>query len=190
MFSDARSKKILLVSHCILNQNSISDGTADYPGVNEAVVKQLLRSNVGIIQMPCPELLCLGLDRGDIHGGERPVVIENTRIRQALKREDSLKIIGNFVEQIVFQVEEYIKNGFTILGIVGINRSPSCGVNTTSESNREIPGEGIFIKLLREALEKKRISIDMVGIRGLETDKALMSIQRLLDNNTTEASWH
>ncbi|SNS05417.1 Predicted secreted protein [Anaerovirgula multivorans] len=181
MFSDTRSKRIILVSHCILNQNSISDGTADYPGTNEVIMKQLLQSNVGIIQMPCPEILCLGLDRRDIHGGERPVVVENTRIRQELKKEDSIKIINNFVEQIVFQIEEYIRNGFTVLGIVGINRSPSCGVNTTSENNQEIAGEGIFIKILREALEKKQIYINMVGIKGLEMDKAFILIQELLD---------
>lgn len=28
MFTDARSKRLILVAHCILNQNSISDGTS------------------------------------------------------------------------------------------------------------------------------------------------------------------
>ncbi|WP_156876056.1 hypothetical protein [Clostridium kluyveri] len=53
MFSDVRNKKIVLVSHCILNQNSISDGTANYPGTNESVLKLLIQSKVGIIQMQC-----------------------------------------------------------------------------------------------------------------------------------------
>jgi predicted secreted protein len=182
MFTDARSKRIVLVCHCILNQNSISDGTADFPGTNEAIVMRLLQSKVGIIQMPCPELLCLGLDRKDIHGGERPVVVENSRIRKELSKDDSIKKMKNFTEQIVFQVEEYIKNGFTILGIVGINRSPSCGVNTTSEDNQEVEGEGLFIKTLREALDEKQIKIDMIGIKAHEMDKALISIHELLDN--------
>lgn len=181
MFSDARSKKVVLVSHCILNQNSISDGTADYPGTNESIVKLLLQSDVGIIQMLCPELLCLGLDRGDIHGGERDVVVENTRIRHDLEKSNSIEIINNFVNQIVFEIEEYIRNGFTVLGIVGINRSPSCGVNTTSKNNQEVEGEGVLIEILRNALEKKSISIGMIGIKATETDKALKSIQRLID---------
>ena len=28
MFTDGRSKKVVFVAHCLLNQNSISDGTA------------------------------------------------------------------------------------------------------------------------------------------------------------------
>ncbi|KZL92634.1 CD3072 family TudS-related putative desulfidase [Clostridium magnum] len=181
MFSDVRSKKIVLVSHCILNQNSISDGTADYPGTNESILNLLIESKVGIIQMPCPEILCLGLDRGDTHGGEREVVVENTRIRHSLEKPASIEVISNFVNQIVFQIEEYIRNGFTILGIIGINRSPSCGVNTTSKNNQEVEGEGVFIETLRKALEEKSISIDMIGIKALETEKALIDIKRLLN---------
>ncbi len=36
--------------------------------------------------MPCPELCCLGLDRGNILGAESPVVVENTRIRKEIQR--------------------------------------------------------------------------------------------------------
>jgi len=31
MFTDERAKTIVFVAHCILNQNSISAGTAAYP---------------------------------------------------------------------------------------------------------------------------------------------------------------
>lgn len=181
MFTDARSKKIVLISHCILNQNSISDGTADYPGTNESIIKLLVESKAGIIQMPCPEILCLGLDRGDIHGGEREVVVENTRIRKELKKTTSTEIINNFVNQVIFQIEEYIKNGFKIMGTIGINRSPSCGVNTTSKNDQEVAGEGVFIEILRKSLEEKGIIIDMIGIKASETEKALIDVKRLMD---------
>lgn len=181
MFSDCRSKKVIIVSHCILNQNSISDSTADYPGTNENILKFLIQSKVGIIQMPCPEILCLGLDRGDIHGGERDVIVENTRIRYELEKGDSIGKINNLVNQIVFQIEEYIRNEFTVLGIIGINRSPSCGVNTTSKNNQEVEGEGVFIEMLRKELEKKSISIDIIGVKALEAEEALISIQKMLD---------
>jgi len=183
MFSDARSKKIVFVSHCVLNQNSISDATADYPGTNEAVLKLLMESKAGIIQMPCPELLCLGLDRGDVHGGDREVVVENTRIRRNLEKPDSTEMINGLVKQIVFQAEEYIKNGFTILGIIGINRSPSCGVNTTSKNNQEVEGQGVFLEALGKELEKKNIKINMVGIKTSEMDKAIESVQELLNKH-------
>lgn len=180
MFSDARSKKIILVSHCILNQNSISDGTADYPGTNESIMTLLLQANVGIIQLPCPELLCLGLNRGDIHGGERPVVVENTRIRGELVKGNSMVIINKLVDQIIYQIEQYVRNGFTVLGIIGINRSPSCGINTTSKNNQEVEGQGVFIETLRISLEKKNICLNMVGVKGSEMEKALAEVKKIL----------
>jgi len=179
MFADSRSKRIVLVAHCVLNQNSISDGTADFPGSISEIVRFLVQAGVGIIQMPCPEILCLGLDRGDVHGGERPVIVENTRIRQALKNPSAVRKIKSLVNQLVFQIEQYQRNGFTVLGIIGIDRSPSCGVNTTSMNNQEVEGEGVFVEALRGELEKRNIHIDIVGIKGLETGKALMSIKKL-----------
>ncbi|MFZ5966365.1 MAG: CD3072 family TudS-related putative desulfidase [Bacillota bacterium] len=180
MFSDARSKKIVLVAHCILNQNSISDGTANFPGTNESILNLLLQANVGIVQLPCPELHCLGLDRGDIHGGERPVVVENTRIRHELEKTKSIEKMNMLVEQIIYQIEEYRKNGFSNLGIIGINRSPSCGINTTSKNDQEVEGQGVFIEMLKESLEKKSIFLNMVGVKGPEMDKALIDIKELL----------
>lgn len=180
MFTDARSKKVVLVAHCFLNQNSISDGTADYPGAINEVMKRLLEMNIGIIQMPCPELLCLGLDRGDIHGAEQPVVMENTRIRAALGQPVAQETIRVLVRQLVYQIEEYRRNGFTILGIIGVNRSPSCGVNTTSSDNREVPGEGVFIQELRNALERRGIELKMTGIKAGEIGAALERINALV----------
>lgn len=181
MFTDGRGKKIILVSHCILNQNSISDGTADFPGVLESILELIARSGAGIIQMPCPELLCLGLDRGDIRGGERAVIAENTRIRHDLEKPDSAVIIDHLTDQVIFQIEEYLHNGFTVLGIVGVDRSPSCGILTTSKNDQEVQGEGVFIGALKKKLKNKGIDLKLVGIKTSEMDKAYKSVQSLIE---------
>ena len=87
MFTDGRSKKVIFLAHCLLNQNAISDGTAVYPAAFRELIQLLLDREVGVVQMPCPELCCLGLDRGDVHGADRPVVEENTRIRRAMEKD-------------------------------------------------------------------------------------------------------
>jgi predicted secreted protein len=183
MFTDARSKKLMLVAHCVLNQNSISDGTADYPGTIKEVVSLLLQSQIGIIQMPCPEIHCLGLDRGDVHGAERPVVVENTRIRELMMRPAAVRTLRVLVRSLVFQVDEYLRNGFTIIGVVGINRSPSCGVDTTSMGNREVEGQGVFVEELRKALENRNVHADWVGIKASDTEAALLSIRQMLSKH-------
>lgn len=184
MYTDNRSRKLILVAHCILNQNSVSDGTADYPGSIKEVVDLLLHSHTGIVQLPCPELLCLGLDRGNIRGGDQEVLTENTRIRKNLERQRATRIIKNMAKQTMYQIEEYLNNGFTLSGIVGINRSPSCGVNTTSANNREVKGRGVFMNILFEELEKRDIHIDMIGIKSSEIEEAVRSIQKLLKGKT------
>ena len=141
----------------------------------------LLKSQIGIAQMPCPELHCLGLDRGDPMGAARSVVVENTRIRAALDRPVSRRILKCLVDSVVFQMEEYRRHGFTLLGIVGINRSPSCGVDTTSKNDKEVKGQGIFIEALRRELEKRNLHIEIIGIKALETDVSLKKISVLLD---------
>ena len=52
MFSDSRSKKVILVSHCILNQNAKIDRCAVYPGAIKEAAQLLIESGTGILQMP------------------------------------------------------------------------------------------------------------------------------------------
>lgn len=180
MFTDIRSKKIVLVSHCILNQNSISDGTADYKCSDYEVVNYLLRAGVGIIQMPCPELNCLGLDRGNINGAESPVIVENSRIRKSMNKKEAKEKLNKIADNLIYQIEEYLKYGFTIVGVVGINRSPSCGVNTTSKKNLEVEGTGVFIAVLQKKMEKKKIYVPFIGVKALETKKSIETLKKLI----------
>lgn len=86
LFEDGRSKKVVFIAHCLLNQNAISDGTAVRPAAFEQLAYAPLEREIGIVQMPCPELCCLGLDRGDEAGGQRDVLEENTRIRAEMQK--------------------------------------------------------------------------------------------------------
>ena len=180
MFTDARSKTILFVAHCILNQNSISDGTAAYPGSINEIMQVLHMSHVGIVQMPCPELLCLGLDRGNSNGSDSPILKENTRIRMIMSQRSAKGKISQLVQHVIFQILEYRKYDFNIRGIVGINRSPSCGVETRSKNDQEVEGEGVFIEALSNELKKNKINVKMVGIKAFEPKKAVNAIQNLI----------
>ena len=159
MFTDGRSKKVIFLAHCLLNQNAISDGTAVYPAAFRELVQLLLDREVGIVQMPCPELCCLGLDRGDVHGAERPVVEENTRIRRAMEKDGP-------------------RQKREVLGIVGANRSPNCGVETTSDFDREVEGQGAFMDAIAQRLEAAGISVPMLGLKG--SDGAAQKVAALL----------
>lgn len=178
MFNDGRSKKVVFIAHCLLNQNSISDGTAVYPAAFKEVIGFFLDSDIGIVQMPCPELNCLGLDRGNIYGADSPVVQENTRIRHEMTQPDAYERLQVLVDHVINQILEYNKYGFEVVGIVGANRSPNCGIDTTSDHNEEIEGMGVFMSELNRRLEKEKIHIPMVGLKG--SDNIVSKLKRIL----------
>jgi len=180
MFTDKRSKAVIFTAHCIHNQNSISDGTADYPACIKEVVELLTAGNAGVVQLPCPELNCLGLDRGNVDGAFSPVAVENTRIRKELLKDNAREKLNPLVRYVVYQVEEYLKHGFEIKGIVGINRSPSCGIETTSDNNKEVEGRGVFMQTLYDELKARNIYIKFIGIKAEQVEEAVSKLKEVV----------
>lgn len=181
MFQDQRSKKVILVAHCIFNQNAKMDKTAFYPGAATPVAELLVRSGVGVIQMPCPELGCLGLDRGvTAEEADQPFEKGNTKVVGLMKQDDVNSRCQILADSVIRQVEEYRKHGFTVVGLIGVSRSPSCGVDTTWGDDREIPGNGAFIRALQEGLAQINVTIPMAGIKVQEPEKAVKSVQSIL----------
>mgnify|MGYP001034552551 FL=1 len=178
MFTDGRSKKVIFLAHCLLNQNAISDGTAVCPAAFGELIQLLLDHEVGVVQMPCPELCCLGLDRGDVHGADRPVVEENTRIRRAMEKDGPRQKREALADLVAEQVQEYHKHGFQVLGIVGANRSPNCGVEATSDFDREVEGRGAFMEAIAQRLEAAGISVPRLGLKS--PDGAAQKVTTLL----------
>ena len=166
MFSDGRSKRVIFIAHCLLNQNAISDGTAVYPAAFRGLIDALLIEDIGIVQLPCPELCCLGLDRGNVRGAENPVTAENTRIRREMESGTTGEALSRLVEYAMRYILEYNKHGFELVGIIGANRSPNCGVETTSENGEETSGMGLFMEKISQRLTEENIDVPMVGIKS------------------------
>ena len=182
MFEDKRSKKVILVAHCVLNQNAKIDRCAHYPGAMKEVVHILVDAGVGIIQMPCPELGYLGLDRQLDRGVLSTVESEDSRVAERMMENQGNARCHAIATDLVYQVEEYRKHGFAVVGIVGINGSPTCGVETTWAKNREEQGAGIFVQILDEECHRKNISLPLRGIKAHEPQKAIAAVLELLGN--------
>lgn len=176
MFDDQRSKKVILVLHCLLNQNARIDGCAYFPGAMGEAARAVVDSGVGVLQMPCPELHCLGLDRsGRIRDGT------DIGIREALLEGEGQKACRALVRQVMDAVREYQKHGFTIVGVVGNDGSPACGVNTTHYVDGESDGAGAFVLMLREELRRCRLDIPFVALRDHEWDQRTAQVRALLE---------
>ena len=111
-----------------------------------------------------------------------PVVEENTRIRESMENEPTKCLIEQMAKDVVHQILEYKRHDFEILGIIGADRSPSCGVNTTSIDNKEIEGKGLFIDSLTKSLKEHKFSINVVGIKASNLKDALNKVRKLIES--------
>src|SRR6516162_5675778 len=57
---DERSRRVVLVSHCLLNENTRYAGGATRPGAVAEIIDELMAAGYGIHQLPCPERLAWG----------------------------------------------------------------------------------------------------------------------------------
>ena len=175
MFEDKRSKRVVLVAHCVLNHNARIDTCAYYPGAMPEIVEALMEAGVGIVQMPCPELQCLGLDRtGRIKEGK------DIGIREALLGEAN-ECCRALARLVVRDVMEYRKHGFQVLGVIGNDGSPACGVDFTHYVDTGFqPGTGGLMVLLRDELQQQGIDLPFVATQDHEWEARLPRIKALV----------
>jgi predicted secreted protein len=172
---DARSKKMVFLSHCCLNMNARMRGLADYPGTVRPLMEYLIAQDIGIYQMPCPEVTYFGTQRW----GMVKEQFDTPMFRAHCQR---------FVDQILDQVEDYLHGGYTILAFIMMDGSPVCGINRIPVAKnkgeqlggmiwympeqKHVDGQGVFTETLIESISRRKLQeIPFIGFpTGEETD--------------------
>lgn len=157
-----KKQKVAFVAHCLLNQNAKVAEFARFPGVVKPFIDILREKGYVIEQLPCPEILAMGLARW----WTTKEIYDNPGYRKHCRE------LAKYTADII---ERYHKSGYEIL-IVGLDGSPSSGVRFTGSSEalwggrpnakieeyKMVPGKGVWI----EELEKELLS------RGIPFPKA------------------
>ena len=175
--NDKRKRRVVFLAHCFLNTNTRFPEGSAFAGANSPLIETLLQKEVGIIQMPCPEFLCLGLEKE--LAGELP----ESEIRACFRKH---------AEYVVDQIQQYLALGYEIPGIIGMNPSPSCGVEVTKgkgkflgldEDTSEKEDSGVFIEELKNAAKQRGLpQLPIFGIRRILTGESGMEERlRVLD---------
>ncbi|MBO3804192.1 MAG: hypothetical protein JTT11_10080 [Candidatus Brockarchaeota archaeon] len=178
MYRDSRSKRIVAVINCVLNQNARAPDCAVFPGMNAQVVDVLKKHGVGVIQMPCPEMTCIDLPRSRPEGASINDVLDTPKGRECCRKLSA---------SVVDQIQEFVENGFKVLAILGGDvGSPGCAVHlsTVDGTGQGIAeGSGVFIMELHAELRKRGIEIPFRGIRDSDPNKLaedILWVDRLL----------
>ncbi len=161
-----RSKRILMISHCILNQNTVVEPLARDQKNLLGRLMPYLEKGVGIVQLPCPEVRCMGLRRW----GHVKEQFDHPLFRSECR---------SMTSRIVDDISEYLKNGYEIVGVAGIEGSPSCGCVKTCSSKEwrgsvgrselkdtveVIESMGVFMEELRSVLVGRGIEINFFDL--------------------------
>ena len=141
---DDRGDQVVLLSHCLLNENTRYLGGAARVGCVREIVDACAVAGLGMVQMPCPEeaawggvlkrrlLLAYGSSRW-LPRPLRPVllraVLAYTRLLYRRLARDTAR-----------RVADYRSSGADVVAIVGVDGSPSCGVVTTLDMGRALDG--------------------------------------------------
>lgn len=187
--ADARGGRVLFVSHCLLNENVRYLGGAGREAAVTELVEASFRNGVGLVQMPCPEQRVWGgvLKRRMLSTfGRGPALARRQVLRRplaAVVTSGTAAALRPLAWRVAAQVDDYQRSGMTVVGIVGVGCSPSCGVARTLDvadaigamaacplaevtpqaMNRIVatsarPGTGIFIRAVRRALRHRGVA--------------------------------
>jgi predicted secreted protein len=166
---DRRSRRVALVIECILNQNARDNGAAAFPVLNWAVLRLCDAYEVSVVQMPCPEIAFLGFER------TRP---GGTSIRAALDTDEGRKCCRSISVTIVDRIQEYVRQGYQILAILGGNPdSPGCAVHVGPHGL--LPTSGVLMRELQDELHQRKLDVPFRGIRDDDPDMMAEDIKWL-----------
>jgi hypothetical protein len=198
---DKRKGDIVYLSQCILNQNLRFPGIAVAAGACEELVALIVKHEIGIEPIPCMERLGWGGVARKDYFRYQPLILKYAgtplfrfvRPLVALWLYRYRLLCAGQARTIARQIEDYTNNGYSVIGIVAADDSPTDGVTRTIdlakaaerllsmgvdpgvmvdpsiEEMREIlprlctTGTGIFTARLRRELEKRRIPVRIVG---------------------------
>lgn len=183
---DERSKAIALVCHCVLNQNAKIEGIARYPGTFRPVVERLLDAEVGIYQLPCPEMTFFGISRW-------------SAVKDQYSSPFFRRHAQDLADRVADELEDYARRGYRSVCVIGMNGSPACGVDLAPQAAGEpwggriagvptrslVPEKGTFMELLSDVLASRGLGdIPFIGLPEVaeagDLESALSKLEILL----------
>lgn len=209
---DQRSKKVVFLSHCILNVNTRYLGGAFKKGAVTEIVEKFMEEGVGIVQMKCPEqwawggvlkkLLWLSYSsKGTMLYTLKPIVLKAFMLYTKI-------VYKRLAREVFTMINDYLKSGYKVLGIIGVDGSPTCGVNIKLEMKKSfeyfarqkidtsrdefnagmynecaVNRKGIFFEELQKRLDSKGIVLPILAHSLIEEMKGERTVIEWREDN-------
>jgi len=155
---DPRGGRVVFLIECLLNQNARDLGAAETPAAVRPLIELLADREVGMVQIPCPEIACLGFARRRAPG---------ERIRQALGGPEPAACCARLAVAAADRIQCYLEQGYQVLAVLGGNeQSPGCAVLRTGDGPGPLTEQsGIFMLALSAELDRRGLRVPFRGMR-------------------------
>jgi hypothetical protein len=133
-FADGRSRRVVFLSHCLLNENTRYMGGAFCSGIPREVRQLVSELDCGVVQMMCPERVAWG-------GVYKPYLYQFHGIgrRWSLVHRAFSLCMSLFLFLVNWkmrrvarwtaeEIADYVRNGMEVAAIIGVRGSPACGI--------------------------------------------------------------
>ena len=161
--TDPRNGRLVFLIECLTNQNARDIGAAESPAFTQELMELLVDAETGIVQIPCPEIACLGFERSRSSGQS---------IRQALETPEATACCHSLASATAERIHCYVKQDFEVLAVLGGNeQSPGCAVHTAGNSEVQLTHKsGVFMKMLAAELTQGGLHIRFHGMRDADSE--------------------
>jgi predicted secreted protein len=179
----AERAKIVAVAHCILNQSTRwrKKGQPNIirQGPVVPVVQLLSEQHIGVYQLPCPEFTFLG--------NPRPPASKDYYERLPGFREHCRKLAKDAARDLNMLVTMSRDVRIDILAVVGVERSPCCGVACTprTRNGREEYSQekGLFFEMLSEEMRRFGLTVPMMGVDLHSPEQSCEKLNELIEKD-------
>lgn len=147
-------KKAILVPRCVLTRGLDCKSDGSYHELEE-VMKVIIDSKSGIIQLPCPHLESMIETEEDSYTHS---IHANTFAESNLNNSYA-QLYGRMISPVIKAIERCEKQGIRVIGLLGVKGSPCCSTKTSKDGT-----DGQFMKLLLRKMEERLIHIETANI--------------------------
>jgi len=180
-------KKVILLCHCVINEKSkVKKVDINPPGDIKEFINLLVDNEIGILQLPCPEMICYGLKRWG-------------HVKEQFDTPHYRNLCRELFQPYLEQIKDYLANNYEIIGLVGIEGSPTCGVYKTCTGNwggqlgnnpylqdaintiTLSDESGILIDEIRNILSQNNISLPLIDYNKNDMNAFMEKIKRIIN---------
>jgi predicted secreted protein len=177
---------VLIVAHCILNQSTRWWQKGQPVERNQGPVNQILQfmsdNKIGAVQLPCPEFTFLGNPRS-------PATKDDYESLSGFK-EHCRRLAMDSSRNLKSLIEMGRDPKIAVLAIIGVERSPSCGVKYTPRKvdgkTKYVEEKGIFFEALDKEMKNLGFKVPIIGLDMHQPEDLCRKLSELMRKAASE----